>query len=153
MLGSAIAAMTFRIPIAHIHGGELTYGAFDDSIRHSISKLSHLHFPIHQKYKERLMHLGEDPKTIFNFGGLGAHSISKTNFLSQTELQNLLKINLNKKIILVTYHPVTLEKNGSKYQIKNLIKFLNTLNNKIIIITSSNFDNETDILKRNFFEI
>ena len=152
LLGSAIAAMTFRIPIAHIHGGEVTHGAFDDSIRHSISKLSHLHFPIHQKYKKRLINLGENPKTIFNYGGLGAHSISKTNFLSKTELETLLKIDLDKKIILVTFHPVTLEKNNSKYQIQNLIKFLNNLNNKIIIITSSNFDNETNIIKKEFLK-
>lgn len=152
LLGSAIAAMTFRIPIAHIHGGEVTQGAFDDSIRHSISKLSHLHFPIHHRYKKRLINLGENPKTIFNYGGLGAHSISKTNFLSQTELETLLNIDLNKKIILVTFHPVTLEKNKSKYQIQNLIKFLDNLNNKIIIITSSNFDNESNILKKEFLK-
>ena len=68
LLGSAIAAMIFRIPIAHIHGGEVTQGAYDDFIRHSITKLSHLHFPIHDQYKKRLIQLGENPKTIFNYG-------------------------------------------------------------------------------------
>jgi len=148
LLGSAISAMSFRVPIAHIHGGEVTSGAFDDSIRNSISKLSHLHFPVHEQYKKRLIQLGENPKTIFNYGGPGAHSISKTKLLSRFELEKKLSIQLNKRIILVTYHPVTLEKDKSRYQIKNLIKFLNTLNNETIIITASNFDNESNIIKK-----
>ncbi len=147
LLGSAMAAMLSRIPIAHIHGGELTYGAYDDSIRHSITKLSHLHFPIHETYRKRLIQLGENPETIFNFGGLGAYSASKTKFLNKIELEKKLKFKINKKIILVTFHPVTLEKNKSKYQIKNLIKFLDTFKKEIIIITSSNIDNETDTIK------
>ena len=152
LLGSAIAAMTFRIPIAHIHGGEVTYGAYDDSIRHSLTKLSHLHFPIHDKYKKRLIQLGEHPSTIFNYGGLGAHSISEMKLLKKSQLEKKLKISLSNKIVLVTFHPVTLEKNKSKFQIKNLIKFLNTLKDMTIIITSPNFDNENDILKKEFFK-
>ena len=148
LLGSAIAAMTFRIPIAHIHGGEVTQGAYDDSIRHSITKLSHLHFPIHDQYKKRLIQLVENPKTIFNYGGLGAHSISKSKLLTKYDLEKYLKISLKKKIVLVTFHPVTLEKNKTEFQIKNLIKFLNTLNDMTIIITSSNFDSENDIIRK-----
>lgn len=148
LLGSAIAAMIFRVPITHIHGGEVTYGAYDDSIRHSISKLSHLHFPAHDQYKKRLIQLGENPKSIFNYGGLGAYSISKLKLLTKLKLEKKLNIQLNKKIILVTFHPVTLEKNKSYFQVKNLIKFLNTLKNSTIIITSSNFDNETSIIKK-----
>ena len=148
LLGSAIAAMVSRIPIAHIHGGEVTQGAYDDSIRHSITKMSHLHFPIHDQYKKRLIQLGENPKTIFNYGGLGAHSISKSKLLTRVDLEKLLKVSLDKKIVLVTFHPVTLEKNRAKYQIKNLIKFLNTLKDCIIIITSSNFDNENSVIKK-----
>jgi GDP/UDP-N,N'-diacetylbacillosamine 2-epimerase (hydrolysing) len=152
LLGCAVAAMTFRIPIAHIHGGEVTKGAFDDSIRHSITKLSHLHFPIHDQYKKRLIQLGESPKTIFNYGGLGAHSISKSKLLSKSNLEKDLKVDLNKKIVLVTFHPVTLEKNRSEFQIKNLIRFLNTLKDMTIIITSSNFDNENKIIKKEFLK-
>tara|TARA_A100001015_G_scaffold303897_1_gene394263 strand:+ start:810 stop:1952 length:1143 start_codon:yes stop_codon:yes gene_type:complete len=148
LLGSAIAAMSFRLPIAHIHGGEVTSGAIDDSIRNSISKLSHLHFPIHDKYRKRLIQLGENPKTIFNYGGLGAFSISKTQLLSKLKLEKKLKIKLDKKIILSTYHPVTLEKNQSKYQIKNLLKFLSSFKNEIIIFSSSNSDNEADIINK-----
>ena len=110
LLGCAIAGMSHRIPIAHIHGGEVTTGAIDDSIRHSISKLSHLHFPIHNDYKKRLIQLGENPKTIFNFGGLGANSIKNTKFKSKLNLENDLNIKLDKKIFLITFHPTTLEK-------------------------------------------
>lgn len=150
LLGSAVAAMTFRIPIAHIHGGEVTQGAYDDSIRHSITKLSHLHFPIHDQYKKRLIQLGENPKTIFNYGGLGVHSISKSKLFTKYDLEKYLKVSLKKKIVLVTFHPVTLEKNKTKFQIKNLIRFLNTLNDMTIIITSSNFDIDNDIIKKEF---
>ena len=114
MLGSAIAAMIFRVPIAHIHGGEITQGALDDSVRHAITKFSNLHFPIHEQYRKRLIQLGENPKSIFNFGGLGAHAISKTQILKRKDLEKILKIKLNKKIILVTFHPVTLEKKSVK---------------------------------------
>lgn len=147
LLGSVLASMSFRIPIAHIHGGEVTHGAFDDSIRHAITKLSHLHFPVHDDYKKRLIQLGENPKTIYNYGGLGAHSIAKSKFKSKFELEKILKINLNGKLVLATFHPVTLEKSKSKFQIKNFIKFLNTLNDVKILITSSNFDNENKIIK------
>ena len=152
LLGSAIAAMTFRVPIAHIHGGELTEGAYDDAIRHSITKLSHLHFPIHERYKKRLIQMGENPNSIFNYGGLGAHSISNTKLMHKNEIEKYLKINFRKKIVLVTFHPVTLEKNKSEYQIKNLIKFLNTLEDSTIIITSSNFDSENKIIKKEFIK-
>ena len=107
LLGCAIASMSYRIPIVHIHGGEVTVGAIDDSIRHSITKLSHLHFPVHKVYKKRLMQLGENPKTIFNYGGLGAHSIKNTKFKSKSDLEHELKINLDKEIFLITYHPIT----------------------------------------------
>ncbi|SMF79616.1 UDP-N-acetylglucosamine 2-epimerase [Candidatus Pelagibacter sp. HIMB1321] len=150
ILGSAISAMAFRKKIVHIHGGEVTSGAMDDSIRHSISKFSHLHFPIHEKYKKRLIQLGENPKTIFNFGSLGAYSISKTKLLSKLDLEKKLKIKFDKKIILVTYHPVTLEKDQAKDQINNIIKFLKLFKNEIIIINSLNLDNEADIIVSEF---
>ena len=101
----------------------------------------------HEDYKRRLIQLGENPKTIFNYGGLGAHSIAKSKFKSKSELERLLKIDLSGKVILVTFHPVTLEKNKSEFQIKNLIRFLNNLDNVKILITS-NFDNENEIIKK-----
>ena len=147
LLGCAIASMSHRIPIAHIHGGEVTAGAIDDSIRHSISKLSHLHFPIHDQYKKRLIQLGENPKTIFNYGGLGAHSIQNIKFKSKHVLERELKIKLDKKIFLITYHPTTLEKNKSNYQVSNLISALGKFKKTIKIFTSSNFDHENKIIK------
>ena len=148
LLGCAIASMSHRIPIAHIHGGEVTSGAIDDSIRHSISKLSHLHFPIHDEYKKRLIQLGENPETIFNYGGLGAHSIKNIKFKSKLDLENELKIKLDKKIFLITLHPTTLEKNKSKYQVSNLLSALDKSKDVIKIFTSSNFDHENKIIKR-----
>ena len=100
LLGCAIAAMLLRVPIAHIHGGELSIGAYDDSIRHSITKLSHLHFPIHETYKKRLIQMGENPKTIFNFGSLGSYSINKEKLFTKNKIEKILNINLNKKILL-----------------------------------------------------
>lgn len=146
IFGCAISAMSHRVPIAHIHGGEITLGAIDDSIRHSISKLSHLHFPIHKKYKNRLIQLGENPKTIFNYGGLGAYSISKMKFLSRKDLEKNLKIKLDKKILIITFHPTTLEKNMSSYQINNLLLALKRFKNFIKIFTSSNIDHENKII-------
>ena len=105
LLGCAIAAMSHRIPIAHIHGGEVTTGAIDDSIRHSVPKLSHLHFPIHEVYKKRLIQLGENPKTIFNFGGLGAYSINKTKFISKKKLEKELCIKFKDKDFLSNISP------------------------------------------------
>ena len=147
MLGCAIASMSHRIPIVHIHGGEVTTGAIDDSIRHSISKLSHLHFPIHDEYKKRLIQLGENPKTIFNYGGLGAYSIQNIKFKSKFVLERELKIKLDKKIFLITYHPTTLEKNKSNYQVSNLLSALDKFKKTIKIFTSSNFDHENKIIK------
>ena len=142
LLGCAISAMSHRVPIAHIHGGETTLGAIDDSMRHSISKFSHLHFPIHAKYKKRLIQLGESPKTIFNYGGLGAYSIAKTKFISRSLLEKDLKIKLNKKILIITFHPTTLEKNMSNYQIANLLFALKKFKGLIKIFTSPNMDHE-----------
>tara|TARA_B100000795_G_scaffold270038_1_gene262102 strand:- start:6595 stop:7758 length:1164 start_codon:yes stop_codon:yes gene_type:complete len=146
LLGGAISAMSHRVPIAHIHGGETTLGAIDDSIRHSISKFSHLHFPIHEDYKKRLMQLGENPKTIFNFGGLGAYSITKIKFIPKIQLEKDLKIKLNKKIFIITFHPTTLEKNMSSHQIANVLFALKKFKNTIKIFTSPNMDHENKII-------
>jgi GDP/UDP-N,N'-diacetylbacillosamine 2-epimerase (hydrolysing) len=152
LLGCAIASMSHRIPIVHIHGGEVTAGAIDDSIRHSISKLSHLHFPIHDTYKKRLIQLGESSKTIFNYGGLGAYSIKNIEFKSKSELENELKIKLDKEIFLITFHPTTLEKDKSKYQVSNLLSALDKFKNVIKIFTSSNFDHENKIIRKKILD-
>jgi len=152
LLGCAIAAMSHRIPIAHIHGGEVTSGAIDDAIRHSISKLSHLHFPIHKDYEKRLIQLGENPNTIFNYGGLGANSIKNTKFKSRKTLENHLKIKLNKKVFLITFHPTTLERRKSSYQISNLLSALKAFKSEIKIFTAPNFDHENKIIYEKIVE-
>ena len=146
ILAASIAAMISRIPIGHIHGGEITQGAIDDSIRHSITKMSHLHFVAHKNYRKRVIQLGEAPKSVFNVGGLGAENISKINFLSKNKLQKLLKIKFSKKIFLITYHPVTLEPKKAKKNISEIINSLREIKDTLFIFTIPNSDNENSFI-------
>ena len=87
----------FKIPIVHIHGGELTRGSFDDAIRHSITKMSWFHFVASEEYKDRVIQLGENPKNIRNVGGLGVDAIKKLKLLDKSELKQKKLINFGKK--------------------------------------------------------
>ena len=107
ILASAIACTIMRVPIAHIHGGEVTFGAYDESFRHAITKMSHLHFTATEEYKNRVIQLGENKKNIYNFGSLVIDSKENVN---KNELEKKFKIKFKSKNILITYHPVTLEK-------------------------------------------
>jgi GDP/UDP-N,N'-diacetylbacillosamine 2-epimerase (hydrolysing) len=147
MLAAAIACHISRIPIAHIHGGEVTSGAIDDAFRHSITKMSHIHFVANKIYKKRIIQLGEEPKNIFIVGGLGADSIKSTIFKSKNDLSSELKINFCKKNILVTFHPETLNKNKIKNQINEILKALKILKNTCIIFTGPGADAENKIIK------
>jgi UDP-hydrolysing UDP-N-acetyl-D-glucosamine 2-epimerase len=138
----AIASFISRIPIAHIQGGELTIGAIDDSIRHAITKLSHYHFVTNLSHKNRIMQLGEDPKKIFNVGALGIDSVMNTNFFSKNELEKILKIKFQKKILIVTIHPETQIKNYNNKLINEVMDALNSLKDITIIITSPGLDHE-----------
>ena len=131
----AIAAMISRNPIAHLHGGELTYGLIDEAIRHSITKMSHLHFTSTNEYRKRVIQLGENPDRVFNVGALGIDNIRRLNFLTKSTLESELHCKFNKHNLLVTYHPVTLEKNDSKKQIQNLLYALGRLKDTFIIFT------------------
>lgn len=135
IFSAAASAMIAKIPIAHIHGGELTQGAFDESIRHSITKMSHLHFTATKKYKERVIQLGEDPKKVFNVGGLGVENIKKNTILNKDEFEKSINFNLNVRNILVTFHPVTLENKTSKKQFQELLDAIEKLKNTNIIFT------------------
>ena len=146
VLAAAVSATICRIPIAHIHGGEITEGAYDDAIRHSISKMSHIHFPIHETYKKRLIQLGENPKTIFNYGGLGASTIQSMKLFKKQELEKQIKLQLNKKYFVVTFHPVTLEKNKSKKDFYKLLMSLKRFKKNIKKFSFPNSDNENDYL-------
>jgi len=136
---AVIAAHVAQIPIAHIDGGELTEGAFDDALRHSITKMSHLHFTSAQEYRKRVIQLGENPKTVFNVGALALDSIESIKLLSKKDLEQKLKFKFNKRNYLTTFHPVTLE-SSSKNQFKHLIDVFDGLKDTNIIFTKTNAD-------------
>ncbi len=133
-------AKIYNIPVGHLHGGESTLGAIDDSIRASISHLSTLHFVSHKNYKKKLISMKIEKSTIFIFGGLGASSIVKSKFINKMEIERKLNLKLKKKIILVSYHPVTLENHKTKVEFQNLLGALTQFKECQIIITSPNTD-------------
>ena len=141
IFSATIAAMMSQIPIAHIHGGELTEGSWDDNIRHSISKMAHFHFTATEEYRHRVIQLGEQPDRVFNIGGLGIENIKKFRLLSRSEFEKSINFKLNEKNILITFHPVTLEKNTSKKQFNELLNAIYELDDKTnIIFTKTNSD-------------
>jgi GDP/UDP-N,N'-diacetylbacillosamine 2-epimerase (hydrolysing) len=140
------SAMIANIPIAHLHGGETTEGAFDESIRHSITKMSHLHFTATEEYKKRVIQLGEHPSRVFNVGGLGIDNIKKLKLLSRNEFENSIDFKLNRKNILVTFHPVTLEESTAKEQFQVLLDVVNELEETHIIFTKANSDTDGRII-------
>ena len=140
------SAMIANIPIAHLHGGETTEGAFDESIRHSITKMSHLHFTATEEYKKRVIQLGEHPSRVFNVGGLGIDNIKKLKLLSRNEFENSIDFKLNRKNILVTFHPVTLEESTAKEQFQILLDVVNELEETHIIFTKANSDTDGRII-------
>jgi len=143
---AALAATICRIPICHIHGGELTEAVQDDVFRHSITKMSHVHFAATQTYKKRIIQLGENPSRVFNVGGLGVDSIKANNFLTKPEIEKRLNFKFLKKNILVTFHPETLNKDDTKKNLTSLLNALKKLNNTIIIFTMPNYDIDSAII-------
>lgn len=143
---AAAAATVCRIPIAHIHGGETTEGLIDEPIRHSITKMAHVHFTATEKYRTRVIQLGESPSRVFNVGTPGLDNIYNLNLLSEKELEKAINFKLNKKNILVTFHPVTLEKNTAQKQFSALLEAIDELENTNIIFTKPNADTEGRII-------
>ena len=139
-------AMVARIPVVHLHGGETTEGAFDEYIRHSITKMSHLHFTATDIYRNRVIQLGEDPKRVFNVGGLGIENIKRLALLSCADLEKKINFKFAKRNILVTYHPVTLENSSSEIQFNELLESINVLKNTTVIFTKSNSDPSGEII-------
>ena len=146
IFAAAASAMVARIPIAHLHGGESTEGLIDESIRHSITKMSHLHFVAAREYRQRVIQLGEKSESIFQVGGLGIDSIHGLQLLSQIELEEALDFKLMKKNLLITFHPVTLEKSTSGDQMRELLLSLSQLHNTGLIFTMPNADTDGRIL-------
>ena len=140
------AAMIAKKPVAHIHGGEATEGLIDESIRHSITKMSHLHFTATNEYRDRVIQLGEQPDSVFNVGGLGIDNINKLKLLSKEEFENAINFNLGNKNILVTFHPVTLETSTAEEQFKELLESLDRLQHTKIIFTKANSDTDGRII-------
>lgn len=139
-LSAAISAMVMRIPIAHLHGGELTKGAIDEGIRHSITKMSYLHFTSTEQYRNRVIQLGENPERVFYVGALGVENIKKINLMTKEELEKSIHFEIDENTVVVTYHPVTLENNTVEEQFLNLLKVLDR-NPKIrMIFTKANAD-------------
>lgn len=147
MLAAAEACLIYRLPIAHIGGGDVTEGAFDDGIRHSISKLSHLHFASTDAARQRIIQMGEHPDRVFNFGGLANDNILNEPIMDREKLEQSLDFKLNKDFLLVTFHPVTLEENTAAQQSAYLLEALESyLKCFKIIFTMPNSDSDSRVI-------
>jgi GDP/UDP-N,N'-diacetylbacillosamine 2-epimerase (hydrolysing) len=146
ILGSAIAAHLSRIPIAHIHGGELTNGVIDDAFRHAITKMSQIHFVSNEIYRRRVIQLGENPKSVFTVGGMGVDSIINTDILSKKKMEKKLKIKFQKKSLLINLHPETLNQGFAKYQITAVLDALKELTDTTFIFTMPGAEIENNFI-------
>lgn len=148
IFSAAAAATIARIPIAHLHGGETTEGALDEAMRHSITKMAHLHFVAAEAYRRRVIQLGEDPARVFLVGGLGIDNILKLDLLDRVALEAALDFKLGPKNLLITFHPATLEQGAAAGQMDELLAALDTLKDTHIIFTMPNADTEGRALNR-----
>ncbi|MCT4593964.1 MAG: UDP-N-acetylglucosamine 2-epimerase [Anaeromicrobium sp.] len=142
------AASVSKIPIAHLHGGETTEGAFDEAFRHAITKMSYIHFATTGEYRKRIIQLGEHPDRVFNVGAIGIENIKNMELLSRSEFEESIGFILGEKTILVTFHPVTLESNTSQKQFKNLLDAVDEVENLRIIFTKANSDTDGRIINK-----
>lgn len=140
MLSVASAAMIFNIPIVHIHGGEVTEGAYDDAIRHSITKMSHLHFASTEEYKSRIVQMGENPENVYNVGAIGLDMIANSKLMSKEELEENFGFKFNKYNYQVTFHPTTLDKESPEKQFQILLNAIEKQEDSFFIFTKSNAD-------------
>jgi len=138
----AAAAAVMKIPIAHIHGGELTLGAVDDAFRHSITKMSSLHFVSTGEYRKRIIQMGENPESVFNVGALGVEIIKNIPLLSREQLEKELSISFSNQNILVTFHPATLDEVPAVQQFDQLLKALDHFPEANLIFTKANADTQ-----------
>jgi len=140
------AALVARIPVAHLHGGEATEGLIDEAFRHSITKMSHLHFVAAEEYRQRVIQLGEQPHQVFLVGGLGLDSINRMKLLDRNELETALNFKLGPKNLLITFHPVTLEIATAAEQMNELLASLAELQDTHLIFTMPNADTDGRVL-------
>ncbi|MDP5200722.1 UDP-N-acetylglucosamine 2-epimerase [Flavobacterium sp. DG2-3] len=140
------AAMISKIPIAHCHGGEATEGLIDEAIRHSITKMSQIHFTSTEDYRSRVIQLGEQPVNVFNVGALGIENVNKLDLLNKDEFEKSIGFTLKKVNFLVTFHPVTLDHSSAEMQFNELLLALDKFENSSIIFTKPNADTEGRII-------
>ena len=146
IFAAAAAAMVARIPIAHLHGGEATEGVIDEPIRHSITKMSHLHFVAAEEYRRRVIQLGEQPDCVFLVGGMGVDSIRRLELLNRRELEASLDFQLGTRSLLITFHPLTLEDSTSQAQMVELLAALGALEDTRLVFTLPNADTDGRVL-------
>lgn len=142
IFAAVAAALVARIPVAHLHGGEATEGAFDEALRHSITKMSHLHFVAAEEYCQRVIQLGEQPERVFLVGGLGIDNIKRLKLLDRAELEASIDFQLGAKNLLITFHPVTLETSTAEDQMAELLAALAELKDSKLIFTMPNADTD-----------
>ncbi|WP_321334254.1 UDP-N-acetylglucosamine 2-epimerase [uncultured Bacteroides sp.] len=141
MLGAVSAALFFHIPVAHISGGDVTEGAYDDAIRHSITKMSHLHFTSTETYRKRVIQLGESPSAVFNVGSIGLDNIRRMQLLDRAAFEESIDFRLGQRNLLITYHPVTLESHTAKAQFEALLRAVDETDAHLIF-TKPNSDSD-----------
>lgn len=146
MLGVAAAATIFRIPIIHLHGGEVTEGAYDEQIRHAITKLSSLHFTSTEAYRDRVIQMGESPKRVFNVGAIGLDNIKIVKLLAQEELEQSLGFRFNKYTYQVTFHPETLAEKSSQQQFQILLSAIAKQEDSFFVFTKANADTDGRVI-------
>lgn len=146
MLALASTALIFRIPIVHIHGGELTEGAYDDAIRHAITKMSALHFTSTETYRQRVIQLGEQPERVFNVGAIGLDNFRSMKFLSKEELEKELDIHFHQYNYLVSFHPETLSHNSVEVQFNQLLDAIAKQQDSFFIFTKANADTDGRVI-------
>lgn len=148
MLALASSALIFTIPIIHLHGGEITEGAYDDAIRHSITKMSHLHFTSTEEYRKRVIQLGENPDYVYNVGAIGLDSIKKLALLSKEELELQLDFKFAKYNYQVTFHPSTLDQESPEKQFQILLDVISKQQDSFFIFTKANADTGGRIINK-----
>lgn len=146
MFAAVSAIIPHLTPIAHFHGGEVTYGSFDDKFRHAITQLSDLHFTSCEKYRKRIIQMGFPASHAHNIGSLALHNIKKEDLYGKDEILKKYGIDFNQDVFLVTFHPVTNEIQDTEYHINELLSFLRKLKG-IIVFTGSNADPKSQYIR------
>lgn len=142
LMAAVASAVIYNIPVAHIHGGETTEGAYDELFRHAITKMSHLHFVSNEVYRQRIIQMGEAPDRVFTVGALGVDSIKGQKLLNRVDFEKSISGKLNKKSALITFHPVTMENDTAEAQFRELLSALDRLDETTLIFTKPNSDRD-----------